>query len=314
MEACYTKYGKIENIPSAIFYSTGELEECRLSEYFEINTSIGKLIPRYEDDGVRSKFTKSISFYKSGDVKSVSLNSQMSVSTPIGNIPAELVTFYENGKIKKVFPLNGRITAYWTEQNEYELAKEMEFKFIFGAFKIKVVCVSFYEDGEIKSLTLWQKDSVSINTPCGTINIRIGISMYKNGALRSCEPKEPILTCTPIGDIMAYDINAIGIDGGKNSLNFNEDGTIKSLYTSTDRIEVINKDGKIAVIEPRLKRSLFNDEQMDVIPYRIEFSNGKVIFNNDIKNEFEITECEFKIVKFYTNISSSTNNCDGCGE
>lgn len=314
VERCKTKYGEIKGIDSVSFYATGELNECRIDNYFEITTAVGKLIPRYEDDGKRTKYTKSLSFYKNGDIKSISLNKQTIVSTPIGEVPAELITFYENEKIKKVFPLNGKITAFWTEKDEYELAEEREISFSFGTLNAKVDSISFYPGGEVKCVTLWSKQTVSINTPCGLMNIRIGISLYKDGTLFSCEPAMPVQVDTNIGIITAYDINALAVDGGKNSLNFYEDGTIKSLYTSTDKIEVRNRDGNITVFEPKLKRSLFNDDAMDIIPLRIEFNNGRVTFDNDMKNEFKIESCEFKVTNFSTNITSETNNCSGCGD
>lgn len=307
-----TKYGKIRGISSISYYPTGEINECTIDEYCEINTNLGIFIPRYEDDGVRSKSTKSLSFYKNGDIKSISLNKRTIVTTPIGAIKAELITFYENEKIKKIFPVNGKITAFWTEQNEYELAEEMELNFVFGSFKNKVVCISFYSYGEVKSLTLWSKDKVTIETPCREMDVRIGISMYEDGKLKSCEPKKPVEVDTPIGIIMAYDINAIGVDGDTNSLNFYEDGTIKSLYTSTDKIEVKDINGSIEIFEPKLKRSLFNDNAMDIISLKIEFYNGKVKINNDIENEFEIDNYEFNVENFHININSQTNSCLGC--
>ena len=314
MGECNTKYGKIEGVTSISYYSTGEINECTINDYCEINTALGTFVPRYEDDGVRSKSTKSLSFYKNGDIKSISLNERTVVNTPIDAVKAELITFYKNEKIRKVFPLNGQITGFWNEQNEYELAEEMEFDFPFGSFNNKIICISFYDSGKLKGLTLWPKDNITIETPCGTLNVRIGITVYENGKLKSCEPVKPVQVETPIGSVIAYDINALGVDGDKNSLNFYEDGEIKSLYTSTDKIEVYDKNGHATTFQPKLKPGLFNDNVMDIIPFNIEFYDGKVRFNDSEEESFQIDQCIFKISNFSTNITKETNSCTGCDE
>ena len=39
---------------------------------------------------------------------------------------AELVTFHADGSLRRVFPLNGKLSGYWTEADEGALAKAME--------------------------------------------------------------------------------------------------------------------------------------------------------------------------------------------
>lgn len=314
MKDTITKYGHIKGISNIYYYPTGEISECTLNEYCELNTNLGVLIPRYKEDSVRSRNTKSISFYKNGNIKSISLNDRTTIDTPVGKIKVELITFYETGKLKRIFPLNGKISAYWSEQNEYELAEEIELNLKFVHLKNKIMCINFYESGNLKSLTFWTKDRITIDVPSGAMEIRIGISMYENGKLKSCEPAKPVKVDTPMGSIMAYDINAIGLSGDKNSLNFYENGEIKSLYTSTDKIEVYDNSGYITTLEPKLKQSLFNENVMDIVPFNIEFYDGKVRFNDSNEESFEIHKYVFNISKTSTNITKETNNCTGCSE
>lgn len=314
MNELLTRYGVLNGISTAEFYSDGNIMECKLGSYNEIETSYGKFIPQYEDDGLRRKYIKSLSFFKNGKIKSISLQSQTHVRTSIGILPAELITFYESGPIKRVFPLNGKITAYWSERNEYNLAEEINFDFKFGKFKKKIIGIKFYESGAVKSLTFWTADKISIITPAGNMDCRIGISLYENGSLMSVEPMKPTLVKTPIGSIIAFDINAIGINGDINSLSFFEDGSLNTIYTSTDKIEVKEKNGTVTFFEPRLKRSILNENAMDVISLKIEFYDGKVKFNGNAENEFDINDCEFIIINNSTSINSHTNGCAGCGE
>ena len=41
---------------------------------------------------------------------------------PAGDYQAELITFYEDGNVKRVFPLYGQISAYWSVEEEMEQA------------------------------------------------------------------------------------------------------------------------------------------------------------------------------------------------
>ncbi|HEY8889468.1 MAG TPA: hypothetical protein VIM70_04390 [Clostridium sp.] len=264
MEEFWTKYGRLKGISSIEFYTEGLIKECKLNEYSEINTIYGNLVPQYDEAEVRRKYKRSLSFY-------------------------------ENGEVKRIFPLNGKITAYWTEQNEYKLAEEFNFNFEFGVFKKKIIGINFYESGSVKSLTLWPRDFIDMVTPCGIIETRIGFSLYPNGAIRSCEPRKHTLINTIIGELHAFDLGAIGLNGDRNSLNFNEDGTVKSLRTSTDKITIKGIDGQLKVHEPGVRPNNFNNLIMDVIPLKIEFYEGKIKIDD---NEYSLINNFFHIDKF----------------
>jgi hypothetical protein len=40
-----------------------------------------------------------------------------------------LITFYEDGSIESLFPLNGQISAFWSEEEEGALARKFDFTF-----------------------------------------------------------------------------------------------------------------------------------------------------------------------------------------
>ncbi len=314
VKSIYTKYGVLKGISYIEFYKNGIAKECTLNELNELKLPFGVLVPQYEDDGIRRKYTRSISFHQNGNIKSISLNEQTSIQTPEGVFPAELITFYEDGNIKRLFPLNGKITGYWTEQNEYELAKPFEFIFSFGSFKVKMISINFYENGSVKSFTFWPNDSINIATPVGQADVRIGISLYDDGKLKSFEPKKPMVLDTPIGVIEAFDANALGIHGENNSLRLYENGSVRSLISSTDIIEVINELGEKTVYTPLFKLNMLDDEKMDIIPIYIEFHDDCARING---NDYDINRNIFSIKRhlkmFSENSCSDCSSCEGCG-
>ncbi|KPU42428.1 hypothetical protein OXPF_42130 [Oxobacter pfennigii] len=306
------KYGTLKGITHLETYENGGIKECTIDELNEIETPFGKFVPQYVDDEARRKNTSSLSFYKNGNLKSLSLQEQTAIKTDYGLIPAEYVTFYEDESIKRIFPLNGEITGYWTEENEYSLAQDFEFVFSFGIIKNKIIGIFFYPSGEIKSLTLWPKETASISSPAAIVDTRIGISLYENGSLKSCEPNNPILTDTPIGVIAAYDKDAVGINADSNSLSFYENGSIKTLTTSTDIIEITDINGNKFIFEPGSRRDYINFDVMDTVPLKISFSNGKVTFNDNSENEFSLSTHSFSVRHFVKKICDSCANCKGC--
>lgn len=318
MEKLDTKYGIIEGISSEEYYKNGTIKECAIiKKVNQLKTSYGILIPQYESATERRKHVKSLSFYKNGNLKSIYLQNQTKIDTPAGTIPAELITFYENGNIKRIFPLNGQITAYWSEQDEYNLAEDISLNLSIGKFQKKIISINFYEDGVIKSVTLWPNNPIEIDSPIGKVMSRIGFAFYKDGKLKSFEPMKPTKIKTPIGEITAFDVDAIGIHADINSVNFFEDGSVKSLITSSDSIEVTNSNGDKKLYKPGLKISVINDEVMDIVPLNISFDKEKVYFNCDISNGHSLKDCSFEIkdvplqVKSPCAGCSSDSNCNG---
>ena len=296
MEQIKTKYGTLNNSFLAGCYSTGECEEFRVEGESELNILGYKLIPSYEFPDVRRKEFPSVKVYKNGNIRSISLNESTSITTKIGVFEVEKITFYEDGPINRLFLLDGKLSGYWSEDDEYNLAKTYEFNFKFASFDAKVISLHFYKTEELKSITLWPKERVKLILGDYNFIGRIGFSLYKSGKLKSCEPFRPTAINTPIGDIEAYDMNAIGIHGDQNSLNFYEDGKVESLITSTNTITIHTLEGDTILHSPRKVRLYSNSEVMDTITLCIEFRDNKVII--DDKYEYSIQENKFEIKSF----------------
>lgn len=296
MDTIETKYGTLNDAVIAEYYSTGEPESYKIEEESKLDILGYKLIPLYGFVDTRRKEFPSVKVYKSGNIKSIALNDSTSIKTKIGVFEVEKITFYEEGQINRLFLLDGKLSGYWSEDDEYNLAKVYKFDFEFAAFESKVISLHFYKTGELKSLTLWPKDKVKLDI--GNYNIvgRIGLSMYESGKIKSCEPFRPTTIDTPIGNIDAYDINAIGVHGDTNSLNFYEDGNIKSLITSTNTITIHTAEGDSIFHSPKKIRIYANSEVLDTITLSIEFKGNKVIIDN--KYEYDIKENKFEIKSF----------------
>ncbi|HEX9025032.1 MAG TPA: hypothetical protein VF839_01070 [Clostridium sp.] len=295
MKTIDIKYGTLNGAFLAGCYSTGECEEYRVEEESELDILGYKLIPSYEFPDVRRKEFPSVKVYKNGNIRSILLNESASITTKIGVFDVEKITFYEDGHFNRLFLLDGKLSGYWSEDDEYNLAKIYKFNFEFACFEAKAISLHFYKTEELKSITLWPKERVKLNL--GEYNIigRIGFSLYKSGKLKSCEPFRVETISTPIGNIEAYDINAIGIHGDKNSLAFYENGKIKSLITSTNTITVQKLEGDTIIHSPRKVRIYSNSEVMDTVTLAIEFKEGKVIIDN--KYEYDIQGNKFEIKK-----------------
>jgi hypothetical protein len=308
-----TKYGIIKDIAFEEYYQCGDVKRCVVREKNQISLNCGTFIPQFKDDGKRKKLNKSITFYENGNISGMILQDSASVTTVVGELPAEMVTFYESGAIKRLFPVFGSVNGFWTENDEYRISPQIQFDLPFGSFNGKVINIAFYETGEFKSVTLWPKDSFVVKTPVGEINSRIGFCLYPDGAIRSVEPRDTVSVETPVGFLPAYDPDALGIDGDSNSLVFANYGGVESLLTSKAQITV-KYQGKEYIHMPTFKKSNYFDDRLAVEPMKISFSNGFVRFgkrkSNNPDAEYKISECSFKIGTFDT--QNCFNTCDDC--
>lgn len=296
MEIIKTKYGTLNDAIIASYYQSGEPEAYKVEEESELDILGYKLIPLYGFVDERRKEFPPVKVYKSGNIKSISLNDLTKINTAIGTFEVEKITFYESGEINRLFLLDGKLSGYWSEEDEYNLAKTYKLDLKFSSFEGKPMSLHFYETCELQSITLWPKERIQINV--GEYNFvgRIGASLYKSGELKSCEPFRPTAINTPIGTIAAYDINAIGIHGDTNSLNFFKDGSVKSLITSTNTITVYTSEGDSIFHSPKKIRLYSNSEVLDTITLKIEFTNDKVII--DGQYEYSLNENKFEVKSF----------------
>lgn len=296
MKKIETKYGVLNDAIVASYYYTGEPEAYKVEEESRMDILGYTLIPLYGFHDDRRKEFPPVKVFRSGNIKSISLNESTKINTVLGEFDVEKITFYEEGQINRIFLLDGKLSGYWSEDDEYNLAKPYKFDFKFSSFEAKIISLHFYRTKELKSITLWPKEKVKLNIGNYSFIGRIGFSLYKDGKLQSCEPFRPINLNTPIGEIEAYDINALGIHGDSNSLNFYEDGSIKSLITSTSTITILTKEGDKIFHSPKKIRLYSNSEVMDTITLKLEFKNNKVIIDDEY--EYKIAENKFEIKRF----------------
>jgi hypothetical protein len=272
---------KTVQLPSGVFagvesydlYPDGELLGLRLSERNMLVTHVGELVPVYTETH-RRKTKYAVEFYKNGMVKAVALNELQEIETPIGEFPAELVTFYETGELKRFFPLDGKISGMWSEEEEKALAIPLSFDLPFAAFTAIVSVVAFYREGDIKSLTLFPGETVHVATRYGEIPTRHGFSLYESGQLQSLEPAVSYILDTPIGRLAAFDPNAVGVNADANSLAFDEAGAVLALVTAHNRVAAQTLDGRLLLFGPREVINPLDDETMITEGLGIIFDYG----------------------------------------
>ncbi len=120
------------------------LKRCILKKN-TINIPCGILIPQYEDDGKRKKLMKFITFDKNWNIASIVLQESLSVNTRLGSFPAKMITFYENGAVKRIFPVFGSVSAFWTEEDENNISPELQINLPFDVYKGEIINITLYE-------------------------------------------------------------------------------------------------------------------------------------------------------------------------
>jgi hypothetical protein len=191
-----------------------------------ISTRYGNLLPCSGASDYRKKHRCAVCFYDSGALRSVYLEEPQLLSFPSGDFQAELITFYEDGNAKRIFPLYGQISAYWSIEEESEYSPEYDFEIAGEIYRIKPECIFFYPSGKIRSITLWPSDELSIKTPAGLIKTKLGIELYESGSIRSIEPVYGTVISTPSGDIRPFRYRPVMMHAENASLRFTEDGNL----------------------------------------------------------------------------------------
>lgn len=174
----------------------------------------------------RRKERQRVCYFHSGRVKSVYLNEQTCIDTPAGKIACELITFYESGEIKRIFPRYGAISAYWTERDEARITEEISIKVGKIEFRCKPQCIHFFKSGNIKSITIYDHECMEIPTKYGIIKTNVGVSFYENGSIESIEPA--LKTSIEIDGkiIKPFDFFADHMHADHNSLVFDMNGNV----------------------------------------------------------------------------------------
>lgn len=308
----------LAGVVTASHYASGAMKSCMLNAENRIETPAGELVPQYRtaEFGERQKkHRSSLDFHENGLVKSVALDRQSPVKTPVGVVMAELVTFYEDGAVNRVFPLNGQIDGFWSEQHEREMAETLEFELPVGRVSAKIISLHFYPDGALKTLTFWPGERVTVETPLGPVLARAGLSLYENGALRSVEPSRPVELPTPIGLVRAFDPEIIGMHADQNSIQFTSAGELASIKTIHTGVQVTGEDGVPRLIEPYEAASFTDPTQLRTVPMQLDFEPGAVTITAQAKETFATDEFRFVTFDRERVLRESCGGCsggDGC--
>ena len=195
-----------------------------------ITTKYGNLLPCSGASDYRKKHRCAVSYYDSVSLRSVYLEEPSVLSFPAGDYQTELITFYEDGNVKRIFPLYGQISAYWSIEEEAENAPYYDFPIAGEELHIRPQCIFFYPSGKIRAITLWPSDEISVKTPVGSIRTKLGVELYENGNIRSIEPVYGTVISTPEGIIKPYRFRMVMMHAENATLKFDEEGRVLNEY------------------------------------------------------------------------------------
>ena len=279
-ETVLTPYGPVSGAHVLTRWPDGAPQDCRLLEENRVATPQGLLVPLYDPEDVRRSSGKSFSLYPNGMWRALELQSQTTVSTPLGDMPAEWLAWHENGSIKRILLRKGKLTGYWTEQDERKLATEHSLSLHGQNVCAKIQGLRFYPSGVLESVTFWPGETIRLVTPLGPMPVRYGCAFYENGSLRSYEPARPVHVPTPLGELAAYDSTASAICGDINSLCFHENGTVAGLVTAACTLRW-QADGQQKSIAPRMEKDQLTMLRTVVVPLRLTFLPDGVVQMDD---------------------------------
>ncbi|MEI6891668.1 MAG: hypothetical protein V5783_05795 [Pontiella sp.] len=309
MKDVNTTYGVLKDYLNLRMHSSDQPASVLITGPTEFETPYGTLIPQYEVEDLGRKEHKYVLFHPNGTVRKVPLQDALDIETKYGTLSAEMVLFYNNGALKKLFPLTGKLSGYWTEKNEYGLAKNLSLALPSGDITAKIISLGFLKSGNIQSITLWPGEIISVQTAAGLIETRTGIAFYENGNVKSLEPLHPTAVKTAIGTVEAFDNDPDGISGDLNSLNFDLEGTISSLYTTSSQVTVTIDSETEKNYQPTEKESLCSESVKVSVPLMIEFLGDQVRFNQSSDDVYDVAACSFKIEKYVADLKIPCYEC-----
>jgi len=272
METVHTRYGLIPVAGCLEWHVSGALMSCAPAGPALLATPLGALPPQYSTDDLRRRTVQAVHFYADGTLKNLPLETPTVVRTPAGPMLAELVTFHGNGALSRVFPLNGKLSGYWTQEDEGRLAGPVTLATPLGTITARLIAASFCPAGTMRSLTLWPGETLDVPTPAGVLAARIGVSFGPDGSVKSVEPARPQAVATPVGLVRAFDLDACGIHGDSNSLVFAPDGSVRSVATSLTALVAAGPDGRERRFAPKSRESLCGDSEREPVPLRLDFT------------------------------------------
>ncbi len=304
-----TRYGALTGVTFATFHDDGSPSEVWPGQANPLETPLGRLVPQYSGEDLRKPRVEPVTFHPGGALKSLPLETQVRVSTPLGEMPAELVSFHPSGAVRRVFPLNGKLSGAWTWEDEQRLAEPLTLETPAGRVEARLICAHFHPSGALRSLTLWRGEEAEIDTPLGRIRARLGLSFYEDGALRSLEPAEPLEVPTPIGRLRTYDSEALGVSGDVNSLAFAPEGRLEAL-ASTDCAVIATCGGQTRRFAPGKRQSLCEEDAVDTVPLRLRFESGRVLIGGEV---FGLDRYAFRVERQLFSLFPDFQGARGCG-
>lgn len=282
----------------------------------EIEVSGQRFIPRYSEPDQRTKNREIVSYYNNGAVKSIYLEGIQKVNTPLGMLDAEMITFYEDGSVCRVFPLYGQISGFWTEEQERELIPDAEITVGENIIKGKVSNYCFYQTGALKSLTMWPGEIFAIKWQEKMITGHWGIRFYETGEIASIEPALPTSILVGSMTFLAFDPQAVGISGDNNSLKFYQNGEVQELISVTTGIKAVDTDGTCIEVDPVLIPSAFDVEKEVLSPLHYYFKPEAVrVMDGEGKvHDFPYAEYEITTHTLQVNLKEcgDCSTCKGC--
>lgn len=314
----------------------GSPAEVLLEERIELPTPAGVLVPQYEPEDPRRQRVQPVELHPGGGLKAVSLQEKAVIETPSGAMAAERVTFHPGGELRRVFPLDGKISAYWSVENETALAGPQRMETPIGVVTARIISVHFFPSGALRSVTLWPGERVTIATPQGPARVSVGFSFHESGALRSFEPDAPFEAKTPVGTVLAFETDPEGgMAADLNSLQFDESGNVTALTTATDKVVVtcnavaeagpdawpaccpdcarwaaatgksVRQPGRLA-LGPGFRESLCGTTPTDLVPLRMGFTDDAVSLDGHV---FSRAGHGFSVLRGLMPVARTTYSC-----
>lgn len=274
--SCPTR-GKSAPCAKAERYSNGNPHRCSPSADCAISTSVGVLKPMHEANFPRRPDIRAVEFHDTGHAARVEIEST-AVTTPVGELPAELVLFYPDGSLRRLFPLNGHPDGvFWDEAKELHLAPTLTLPSPAGPLTARFLAIGFFPNGNLRGLTLWPRERLVVTTPAGVFWIRSGLSFYEDGSIESVEPHEAVKVETPLGTLSAYDPSPLGIAGDRNSLSFSPTGVLERMVTVSASFVCRSDSGMEERWDPIFEDMNCDNECGITVPLKLTFNEDRFL-------------------------------------
>jgi hypothetical protein len=272
-----TRHGVVPACADVERWPSGSPRRCTPAATCRLMTRAGVLTPRAEPDAPRHPRVSPLEFHHDGQVARIALADRVTVPTPVGPLPAELLRFHRDGSIDRVFPANGKLGPLWTVDDEQAFVPHLRIATPVGILEARFIAVAFYPAGNLRSLTLWPDERVMVTTPVGPVLVRQGLSFHADGTLASAEPARPHRVETRIGPLSAFDPQPVGLNADQNSLRFAPDGALAALLTDRDTLLIDQPDGSRRRVSPVVRAGDCSDGCSVGAALEIRFQGDEIV-------------------------------------